>query len=42
MIVVGGLINASRKAIGKAILNQDAAAIQKVEEDQEAGWGKLY
>jgi len=36
MIVVGELINASRKAIGEAILNQDAAAIQKVAKDQEA------
>ena len=35
MIEVGGLINASRKAIGKAIFNQDAAAIQKVAKDQE-------
>ena len=36
MIVVGELINASRKAIGEAILNSDAAAIQKVAKDQEA------
>jgi cobalamin-dependent methionine synthase I len=36
MIVVGELINASRKAIGEAILNQDAAVIQKVAKDQEA------
>ena len=36
MIVVGELINASRKAIGEAILNQDAEAIQKVARDQEA------
>jgi len=36
MIVVGELINASRKAIGEAILNKDAAAIQKVAKDQEA------
>lgn len=36
MIVVGELINASRKAIGEAIMNQDAAAIQKVAKDQEA------
>ncbi|SDO53966.1 methyltetrahydrofolate cobalamin methyltransferase [Desulforhopalus singaporensis] len=35
MIVVGELINASRKAIGEAILNQDVAAIQKVAKDQE-------
>ncbi len=36
MIVVGELINASRKAIGNAILNEDVAAIQKVAKDQEA------
>ncbi len=36
MIVVGELINASRKAIGEAILNKNAAAIQKVAKDQEA------
>lgn len=36
MIVVGELINASRKAIGEAILNQDAEAIQKIAKDQEA------
>jgi cobalamin-dependent methionine synthase I len=36
MIIVGELINASRKAIGEAILNKDAAAIQKVAKDQEA------
>lgn len=35
MIVVGELINASRKAISEAILNKDAAAIQKVAKDQE-------
>ncbi len=34
MIVVGELINASRKAIGEAILNKDAAAIQKVAKEQ--------
>jgi cobalamin-dependent methionine synthase I len=38
MLVVGELINASRKAIGQAIKAQDAAAIQKVAVDQkEAG-----
>ncbi len=38
MIIIGELINASRKAIGKAIEEQDAAAIQKVAADQaEAG-----
>jgi 5-methyltetrahydrofolate corrinoid/iron sulfur protein methyltransferase len=38
MLVVGELINASRKAIGEAIKAQDAAAIQKVAVDQkEAG-----
>lgn len=36
MIVVGELINASRKVISEAILNKDAAAIQKVAKDQEA------
>lgn len=36
MIVVGELINASRKAISEAILNQDAAYIQKIAKDQEA------
>jgi cobalamin-dependent methionine synthase I len=36
MIVVGELINATRKAIGEAILNKDVAAIQKVAKDQEA------
>jgi len=35
MIVVGELINASRKVIGEAILNKDAEAIQKVAKDQE-------
>ncbi len=35
MIVVGELINASRKAIGEAILSKDAATIQKVAKDQE-------
>ena len=35
MIVVGELINASRKAIGEAIVNKDAATIQKVAKDQE-------
>ncbi len=34
MIIIGELINASRKAIGAAIEGQDAAAIQKVAEDQ--------
>jgi 5-methyltetrahydrofolate--homocysteine methyltransferase len=38
MIIIGELINASRKAIGKAIEEQDAAAIRKVARDQaEAG-----
>lgn len=38
MIIVGELINASRKAIGEAITNQDAATIVKVAKDQhEAG-----
>jgi len=34
MIIIGELINASRKAIGEAIEAQDAVAIQKVAEDQ--------
>ena len=34
MIIVGELINASRKAIAEAIEKQDAAAIQKVATDQ--------
>ncbi|MDJ0818921.1 MAG: methyltetrahydrofolate cobalamin methyltransferase [Desulfobacterales bacterium] len=34
MIIIGELINASRKAIGAAIEGQDAAAIQKVAGDQ--------
>jgi 5-methyltetrahydrofolate corrinoid/iron sulfur protein methyltransferase len=38
MIIIGELINASRKAIGTAIEAQDAAAIQQVARDQaEAG-----
>ena len=38
MIIIGELINASRKAIKAAIEDQDAAAIQKVAKDQaEAG-----
>jgi 5-methyltetrahydrofolate corrinoid/iron sulfur protein methyltransferase len=38
MIIIGELINASRKAIGAAIQAQDAAAIQKVAQAQaEAG-----
>lgn len=38
MIVVGELINASRKAVGAAIEAQDAAAIQQLAKDQrEAG-----
>lgn len=38
MLIVGELINASRKAIAEAIRNQDAEAIQKVAVDQkEAG-----
>ena len=36
MIIIGELINASRKAIGSAIEAQDAAAIQKVASDQHA------
>ena len=36
MIIIGELINASRKAIGDAIEAQDAAAIQKVAEEQQA------
>lgn len=36
MIIIGELINASRKAIGRAIEAQYAAAIQKVAEDQHA------
>ena len=36
MIIIGELINASRKAIGEAIEAQDAATIQKVAEDQHA------
>ncbi len=34
MIIIGELINASRKAIGEAIKSEDAAAIQKVAKDQ--------
>ena len=38
MIIIGELINASRKAVGAAIEAQDAAAIQQVARDQaEAG-----
>ena len=38
MIIVGELINASRKKIAEAIRNQDAAAIQQVAKDEaEAG-----
>jgi len=36
MIIIGELINASRKAIGTAIESQDAAAIQKIATDQQA------
>ncbi|CAB1079849.1 Uncharacterized pterin binding enzyme [Olavius algarvensis Delta 1 endosymbiont] len=36
MIIIGELINASRKSIGAAIEAQDAAAIQKVAQDQHA------
>lgn len=36
MIIIGELINASRKAIKAAIENQDAAAIQQVATDQAA------
>ncbi len=36
MIIIGELINASRKAVGAAIEAQDAAAIQKVAADQHA------
>jgi 5-methyltetrahydrofolate--homocysteine methyltransferase len=34
MIIIGELINASRKAVGAAIEAQDAAAIQKIAQDQ--------
>lgn len=38
MIIVGELINASRKAVGEAIKNQDSGAIKKLAKDQrEAG-----
>ena len=36
MLIVGELINASRKAIKAAIEDQDAGAIQKIAEDQHA------
>ena len=36
MIIIGELINASRKAIGAAIEAQDAAAIQRAAQDQHA------
>jgi len=36
MIIIGELINASRKAIGKAIEAEDVAAIQKIAQDQAA------
>jgi 5-methyltetrahydrofolate--homocysteine methyltransferase len=36
MIIIGELINASRKAIGAAIQARDAAAIQKAAQDQAA------
>ncbi|MDJ0668750.1 MAG: methyltetrahydrofolate cobalamin methyltransferase [Desulfobacterales bacterium] len=36
MIIIGELINASRKAIGKAIEEQDTVAIQQVAKDQTA------
>lgn len=36
MIIIGELINASRQAIGDAIEARDAAAIQKVAEEQQA------
>jgi cobalamin-dependent methionine synthase I len=36
MIIIGELINASRKAIGSAIEAQDAAAIQEVAQNQHA------
>jgi len=36
MIIIGELINASRKAIGTAIESQDAPAIQKIATDQHA------
>ena len=36
MIIIGELINASRKAIGTAIESQDTAAIQKIAADQQA------
>ena len=35
MIIIGELINASRKAIKTAIEAQDSAAIQKVAQDQD-------
>jgi cobalamin-dependent methionine synthase I len=34
MIIIGELINASRKAIGAAIESQDSSAIKKVAVDQ--------
>ncbi len=38
MLIVGELINASRKPIAEAIRNQDAEAIKKIAKDQyEAG-----
>lgn len=36
MIIIGELINASRKAVGAAIEAQDAGAIQKLAQDQHA------
>ena len=36
MIIIGELINASRKAVGAAIEARDAAVIQKIAEDQHA------
>ncbi len=36
MVIVGELINASRKAVGEAIESQDAAAIRKIATDQHA------
>ena len=41
MIIIGELINASRKSIGAAIEAGDAAAIQKVAADQHTA-GAAY
>ena len=42
MIIVGELINASRKAIARAIENQDGAAVQQVARDQAAAGADGY